>query len=231
MDSYSEPVAPDPVDLLLLDFGGVCLLNPVELHDHTAAVFGIDRALLDWLGPLDPATDPLWRSMIADEITEREYWALRASEVGAAAGHVDLTTREYMGMLYTPARPELIRPHATRVVQAARDAGFAVSVLTNDMRAFHGRDWEADVAFLDLVDHVVDCSDHPFFKPDPRAFELAAAVTGVDPARTLFVDDQPVNVRGALAAGLRARWFDIADAETAWFEIARSLGLDGSDRP
>lgn len=214
-----------PIDLLLLDFGGVCLLNPVELHQYAIDTLGIDAAAVNWLGPLDPSTDPLWESMIEGQLTEREYWARRAADVGAAIGRPDLSTREYMSLLYQPARPELIRAAASHVVIAAREAGFAVSLLTNDMRAFHGRDWESGIEFLALMDHVVDCSDHAFLKPDRRAFDLAASTTGVPPERTLFVDDQPGNIAGAVDAGLQTMWFDIANAGSAWRDVAAALGV------
>lgn len=218
-------MSPDQIDLLLLDFGGVCLLNPVELHEYAIETLGVDAEALTWLGPLNPATDPLWESMIAGELTERDYWARRAADVGAAIDRPDLSTREYMSLLYEPARPELIRTAATTVVRNARAAGFGVSLLTNDMRAFHGREWESGIDFLSLMDHIVDCSDHPFLKPDRRAFELACSTTGVAAERTLFIDDQPGNIAGAVDAGLHTMWFDIANANAAWGDIADVLGL------
>ena len=145
-------------------------------------------------------------------------------DVGKAADR-DLDLRGYMTMLYDPPVPEMIRPEATAVAAAASAAGYGVSVLTNDMRAFHGRDWEHDVAFLQLVDHIVDCSDTDILKPDPRAFQRAVDIVDVDTSRVLFVDDQPLNVDGANAFGLRGLWFDIANAADAWSDVAHRLGL------
>ena len=212
-------------DLLLLDFGGVCLLNPVELHAVAEARLGLEPGAITWLGPLDPTTDELWREMIAGRITERDYWATRAADIGQAAGQ-KLSTRDYMSLLYDPPSPELVRPGATAVVGAAITAGFGVSVLTNDMRAFHGREWEHGIDLLQRVDHIVDCSDTGILKPDPRAFERAAEMTGVSLDRMLFVDDQPGNVEGGLAVGLDSMWFDIANAADAWAEVGARLGLE-----
>jgi len=212
-------------DVLLLDFGGVCLLNPVELHGRAESVLGLDPGTFEWMGPVDPDSDPLWRRMTAgDGLTERDYWAERAAEVGRVAGQ-ELTTRDYMTILYEPPIPEMVRPEARSVATAALDAGIGVSVLTNDMRAFHGREWEHDVDFLQLVDHIVDCSDTNILKPDPRAFQRAVDIIGCDPARVLFVDDQPINVAGADDFGLDALWFDIAHAADAWGTVADRLGL------
>lgn len=221
---YGRPVADLPYDVLLLDFGGVCLLNPVELHAWAERALDLPAGTFDWLGPVDPSTDEKWRRMIAGELTERDYWAERAIEVGQAAG-VEMDTRAYMTMLYDPPRPEVIRPEATAVVERAKAAGIGMSVLTNDMRAFHGEEWERKIEFLDLADHVVDCSITNILKPDPRAYERAVDAVGAEPQRILFVDDQPRNVEGAQAAGLHAVWFDIADAAGAWTDVAHRLAL------
>ena len=212
-------------DLLLLDFGGVCLLNPVELHEKAERVFGLPTGSLDWLGPIDPSTDELWRRMIAgDGVTERDYWTIRAEEVGRSAGQT-ITRADYMTALYDPPTPGLVRPEAELVVTAAQEAGYAVSVLTNDMRDFHGRTWEHGIPFLQRVDHIVDCSDTKVLKPDPRAFVRAMQITGCSPRRTLFVDDQPRNVEGAIDCGLDAMWFDIANAADSWGEVANRMGV------
>lgn len=212
-------------DVLLLDFGGVCLLNPVELHHRAELALGLEPGTFTWLGPVDPTTDELWRRMIAgDGLTERQYWAQRAVEVGQAAGR-DIDLRDYMTMLYDPPTPEIVRPEAMDVVTRARDAGYSMSVLTNDMRAFHGREWEQGIEFLRLADHIVDCSDTDILKPDPRAYERAVDMIGAPADRILFVDDQPLNVDGARAVGLDAMWFDVADAADSWQAVADRLGI------
>ena len=212
-------------DVLLLDFGGVCLLNPVEMHRRAEAALDLSPGTFQWMGPVDPETDPLWRRMIAgDGITERDYWALRAADVGAAAGR-DLSLADYMRLLYDPPTPEMVRPAATAVVASAKAAGYGVSVLTNDMRAFHGREWERKVEFFEGIDTIVDCSDTNILKPDPRAFQRAVDIIGVEPQRMLFVDDQPLNVQGAVEFGLDAMWFDVSDPEGAWASVAAALDL------
>lgn len=211
-------------DVLLLDFGGVCLVNPVELHAKAEQHLGLPPGSFAWLGPVDPSTDELWRHMIAGELTEREYWAQRAAEVGQAAGR-EVSVSEYMSLLYDPPSDDLIRPAARQTVERALEAGFGVSILTNDMRAFHGREWEKGIEFLGLVDHIVDCSDTNILKPDPRAFARAQEIIGVGGARVLFVDDQPRSVAGAEAVGLTGMWFDIANAEDSWVEVAQRLGV------
>ncbi|MYB85611.1 MAG: HAD-IA family hydrolase [Acidimicrobiaceae bacterium] len=213
-------------DVLLLDFGGVCLLNPVELHHVTENRLGLPPGSLTWMGPLDPSTDPAWRAMIAGNgLTERDYWTNRAAELGDLAG-IELSLTAYMRLMFDPPRSELVRPGAAAVAGRARAAGIGVSVLSNDLRAFHGREWERGVEFLQDVDHIIDCSDTNVFKPDPRAYERAIEIVSAPPERVLFVDDQPLNVEAAIGAGLDGRWFDIANARQAWRDIAVTLGLE-----
>lgn len=48
------------------------------------------------------------------------------------------------------------------------------------------------------------------WKPDPRAFEIAASRFDMTPATTLYVGDEPaVDVAGAKAAGMLAAWADL----------------------
>ena len=57
-------MAPSDYDVLLLDFGGVCLLNPVEMHARTEAVLGLPAGTFEWMGPVDPDTD--WLGVAPD---------------------------------------------------------------------------------------------------------------------------------------------------------------------
>lgn len=219
-------------DVLLLDFGGVCLLNPVELHHVVEAHFGLERGTFGWFGPLDVEGDELYaRSLADDGFSERDYWNARAAEVGRTAGVVlDLT--EYMHIAYalTASGDALIRPAAVEVCGRARDAGIGVAVLTNDLHAFHDDEWVAQIDFLQRLDHLVDCSHLGFLKPDPRAYELALdTLRSTQPElradRVLFVDDQPRNVDGATTAGMEGMFFDIAAADRSWAQVGERLGV------
>ena len=221
-----------PFDVLLLDFGGVCLVNPVERHAAVEEHFGLDHGSLTWMGPLDVDGDELYARSLADnDYTERDYWEERAQQVGRAAG-TELDTFGYMRAAYALSGPgdALIRPEAVDVCARARSIGIGVSVLTNDLHAFHGEEWVARIDFLQQVDHLVDCSHVGFLKPDRRAYELAVDTLrstrpDLDPGRVLFVDDQPLNVAGAEQVGIDAMFFDIAAAGRSWEQVAERMGV------
>ena len=75
-----------PAEALILDFGGVISRTMFETHAATEKALGLAAGTLTWQGPFAPEADPLWLSMQADKITEREYWQTRTAEVGKLVG-------------------------------------------------------------------------------------------------------------------------------------------------
>jgi putative hydrolase of the HAD superfamily len=66
-------------------------------------------------------------------------------------------------------------------------------------------DWLEPAGITELVDGVVTSAEVGAPKPNPRVFERALAIAGVEPAGALHVGDKVDNdVEGAAAAGVRA---------------------------
>src|SRR6478735_2295390 len=84
--------APPRARGLLLDIGGVILRNARELIrarvSREGDAVGAYVAEHDVAGP----DDAQWSAMLRHEITERQYWADRAREIGAVLGHGGWTT-------------------------------------------------------------------------------------------------------------------------------------------
>lgn len=219
------PVNP-PGRALLLDLGGTAFRSGSELLARYGEVEPAVRSVVSRRGPLGTEPDPLWDSMIREEITERQYWQARSDEVGAALGR-DWPIREFMNTLYTLLGAEdILRPQAAALVADARAAGLAIGVLTNDLRAFHGDSAMAAHPLLAQVDALVDASVTGILKPDPRAYALAAAALGRDPGDIVFLDDMPWNVTGARAAGMIALELDLTDPGRVFAEARPHLGLN-----
>ncbi len=84
--------------------------------------------------------------------------------------------------------------------------GRDVTMLTNfagDTFAEARRRWD----FLDRPRGVTVSAEVGLIKPDRAIYDRHAATFGLDPAATLFIDDAPVNVAGAIAAGWQAVLF------------------------
>lgn len=212
---------------LLLDFGGVCLLSPVELHRHVERSLGVPEGTFTWLGPLDPSTDELWQRLLRDEISERDYWHRRAADVGRAAHKNGWTLRDYMQVCFDGPEEVIIRRGATSIVAEVRAAGGKAGILTNDLTAFHGQDWVDSISLLRDADSLTDASKTGILKPDPRAYLDALRELRVGRDEVVFVDDQPKNVAGARSLGIETVFFDVAHPDKSWAEARRLLDLAG----
>lgn len=66
--------------------------------------------------------------------------------------------------------------------------------------------------FLSLFEGIVVSGREGFVKPDPALFALLVARHGLEPARTVFVDDSARNVEGARKAGFDGVVFSSPEA-------------------
>jgi putative hydrolase of the HAD superfamily len=80
-----------------------------------------------------------------------------------------------------------------------------------------------EVAALGLPFHA--SGDLGVAKPDPEVYRRVAALHGVAPGATLFLDDTADHVDGARRAGLRAHLFTAYDAAVA-FLVAEGVPVD-----
>jgi putative hydrolase of the HAD superfamily len=209
---------------VLLDVGGVLLPTPWELLEDFAARNGWPPGTLGWRGPLDPATDPLWRSVQAGELPSRAYFDRRAAEISRLLGAPRSWPEVTRAMFETPDGLA-VRPEGRALVTDARVAGRRIGLLTSKLVAFLSREVVARSDFLSSFDVLLDESETGVAKPEPRAYEQAAAAMGLDPAAVVFVDDDPANVAGAEAAGMAGVQFDIADPAGSFDRVRRRLGL------
>lgn len=223
MNARATPLE-KPFTALMLDFGCVIAKSIFEIVEPFESGLGLPSGTLTWRGPLDLDTDPLWRAMLAKEMTERQYWERRANEISSLIGEtwtpLDLMTRASDVVGAAQFRPEI-----EDLVKDARSAELRVGVLTNELELFHGRAWMDTVPALRLVDAIVDATHTKILKPDRRAYEMGVAALDAEPRRTLFVDDQVHNVEGARAAGIPAVHFDIRRPDEAIREIRFRLAL------
>jgi putative hydrolase of the HAD superfamily len=212
-------------DVLLLDFGGVISKTLFECLDETERQFGLAAGSLAWRGPLDPAADPLWRAMLADEISERDYWRRRTTEIAAMVGR-ELEVKDVVGATRGDDPNKAVRPEAIATIRKVKEAGCRVGILSNELELFYGRETMSRLAVLEDIDCLVDNSWSDVLKPAPEAYERALREMGVDAARAVFVDDQPRNVAGARRVGIAAVAFDVRDPQGSFRAAERLLEID-----
>jgi putative hydrolase of the HAD superfamily len=209
---------------LVLDFGGPVLLTPFELAECTERRLGLPPGSLPWRGPFDPGADEQWRDVASGALSERRYWANRATEFGALTGQ-PADIRTMIRAMYAGSEDALVRPGARALMTEARAAGLPVGILTNDLGAFHTQSWIDALTVLRLADAVVDGSHLGILKPDRRIYLLMSSKLGVEPADAVFLDDQPVNLAGGAAVGMMAVAVDVTDPDAAFAQARALLGL------
>ncbi len=211
-------------DALLLDFGGVISRTLFECHAEIEGYFGLRRGSLRWRGPLDPASDELWRALSEGKISDRDYWRDRAAALGELVGRA-LEMSDLIGAACGADPNLVVRPEAVRMVRKAKAAGQRVGVLSNDLERIYGRATVLKLDILRDVDCVVDGSASGVRKPSPEAYARGLAALGRPAERTVFVDDQPENVAAATASGMVGVSFDIRDPAHSFADMERLLGI------
>lgn len=209
---------------LLLDIGGVILRSGREV---LVARTRSDRRLDDFVARTDFAGpgDRRWQAMLAHEITERAYWEEMAGQIGEELGQHGWRTRDLIVWLYDVPPAEWLVEDTLELMAEVKRAGLRLGALTNDMLDFHGQEWVDRQRWLDPFDVVVDASVTGVLKPDPDAYRMAIEAMGLDAGEIVYLDDMPVNVRGAAAVGLQAVEVFYDDRDQAMDEARRRLGL------
>ncbi len=210
---------------LLLDFGSVMSVSVFERHQETEFELGLTPGSLTWMGPIAPETDTLWRAMQRDEITERDYWATRARELGETVGEPGWDVLAMLTRIRQVDPNDVVRPRIKRLIRRARAEGIRVGILTNELELFYGKHFLGRMDVLHDMEMIVDATHNNILKPDPRAYALAIEAFGLRPEEILFVDDQFRNVVGAVKAGLQTQHFDLRDINGNIAAVAARLQI------
>ncbi len=202
-----ETESQGPVDAVLFDMGGVL----VEL------------------GPLDEL-------LTVEPLSAEEFWprwlaspAVRALETGRCEVDrfaVDLVAE--LGLALSPdevverfaAFPRGLYPGATDLV-AAVSPSVTTGLLSNTNR-LHWEGQKDNEIIRQLFEHQYVSYQLGVLKPDRDIFDHVAGDLGLDPARVLFIDDNQINVDGAVAAGWQAR---VAKGPEAAGAVLSEFGL------
>jgi putative hydrolase of the HAD superfamily len=216
---------------LLLDFGSVISVSLFERHRDTEQLLGLAPGSLTWQGALAPETDPLWQAMQRDELSERDYWATRARELGERVGEPGWDMLTMLQRVRQVDPVAVVRPAIRALLRAARARGIRLGILSNELELFYGREFLGRMQVLDQFDAVVDATHTQVLKPDPRAYALALEALGLPARDVLFVDDQFRNIAGAVRVGLQTQYFDLRDVPGNIAAVAARLQLPEGPPP
>jgi putative hydrolase of the HAD superfamily len=198
---------------VLWDFGGVILSSPFEAFNRYEAANGLPGDFIRSVNATDPDTNA-WALLERNDVTPDEFDQLFADE-SEALGH-RIPGSDVLGLLSGEIRPEMVQA-LDRVIRA----GYRTACLTNNVVGGEQRMEVGDV--MVMFDHVVESSKVGCRKPEPRFYEIACELVGVDPTECVFLDDLGINLKPAKAMGMRT--IKVGAAEPAINELEQVLGI------
>ncbi|MFO7549694.1 MAG: HAD-IA family hydrolase [Acidimicrobiia bacterium] len=202
---------------VIWDMGGIMFRYFTELMLDLGGErnWPLDRLAL---GPTGPLADPAYEDMLEGRIDEPEYLGIVVERLRSE------------GIDFDPPRDldwtDQSRPESWAVIHRIHDEGLRQGLLTNDATKWLGERWWETWEPAGWFDALVDVVTLGVRKPAPEPYLAAARALGVEPAGCLFVDDMPVNCRGAETVGMASHRFDITRPRESLDGLVRRLGLD-----
>ncbi len=117
-------------------------------------------------------------------------------------GDLDGLLRTYSDLIDETYRQVQPCPGAHELLEAAKQAGWVIGVVTSSSRV-RAEGWIETVGFSDSISLVVGGDDVGRGKPAPEPYLTALERSGCDVAQSIAVEDSPQGATAAVAAGLQ----------------------------
>lgn len=204
---------------VLFDFGGVILSSPFDAFNEYEAAAGLPQNFIRSVNATNPDSNA-WARLERNELSPTDFDPVFAAE-SEALGH-RVPGRDILQLLDGAIRPEMVD-----LLDRVKAAGFRTACLTNntatsDSDRDHHRKAEVQ-AVMDRFDQVVESSKVGVRKPEPRFYEIACELLGVQPAECVFLDDLGINLKPAAAMGMTT--IKVTSAAQAIADLTRTLQL------
>ncbi len=181
-----------------------------------AVVFDVGRVLYEWdlrclFGKLidDPAELEWFVGHVVTEEWHFQHDAGRDLEEMVAERKAQFPGLDHLIDAYATRFGESIPgpvPGSIELVERLDAAGVPLFAITNFAHAFWYPFRDSQPVFRRFRDVVVSGTEK-LAKPDPAIFHLARDRFGIDPSRTLFIDDNAANIAAAAALGWQVHHF------------------------
>ena len=209
---------------VIFDFGGVFTTSPVENFAVYEKARGLPERFIGGVIKKDHHTNA-WARYERAEIGLGDFDRLFAAET-RAAGH-EIAGADLVSLLSLTWRPQMIE-----ALSRVKSAGFKTGCITNNLPELDAGAMLAEsesraeaAAVFALFDHVIESSKAGVRKPEPRIYELMCQTLGVAPTACVYIDDLGINLKPALAMGMRTIKVPFGDAAPAIAELEAILGV------
>jgi beta-phosphoglucomutase-like phosphatase (HAD superfamily) len=185
-------------------------------RDNRGVLFDLDGVLIDSEQAHFEATRQAFRHLRLPELTEdlyrsqmigrpdREAIAAAMHALGIPASWLEPVLEAKAGFyqeLLAAGRVDLL-VDGIAAVHAALEAGYPVALVTGALAV--EAHWALRAAgLMGRITTVVTAEDVRAGKPDPEPYRTACSRLGVEPGRSVAVEDSPAGVSAGRAAGLR----------------------------
>jgi len=207
---------------VLWDFGGVILSSPFEAFNHYEASSDLPQDFIRSVNATNPHANA-WALLERNEITPREFDQAFADD-SSALGH------EVRGAAVLALLAGEIRPQMVAALDAVNAAGYKTACLTNNVvttdvesMVVAGDRRAAIAEVMSRFDAVIESSKVGVRKPEPRFYEIACELLGVQPGECVFLDDLGINLKPAAAMGMTT--IKVGDPDVALAQLSATLGL------
>lgn len=120
------------------------------------------------------------------------------------------------------AIPQL-RPGLATTMVEIRDRDLVTVLLSNEFDS----DWLSTIDGFPEFDHVLLGTDNGICKPDRRAFQRVALITGHRAEECLVIDDDEANLASAESIGCRVVLFDTYAPASSWTRVLAACSAAG----
>ena len=199
---------------VLWDFGGVILSSPFEAFNRYEAVNGLPLDFIRSVNATNPDTNA-WARLERNDVSPETFDALFAEESEALGNRVP--GADVLGLLSGEIRQEMVTA-LDRVIRA----GYRTACLTNNVVGGEQRMDVGDV--MVMFAHIVESSKVGCRKPEPRFYEIACELVGVEPSECVFLDDLGINLKPARTMGMTT--IKVGAADQAITDLERVLGIN-----
>lgn len=200
------------IKAVLWDFGGVILTSPFEAMERFERDNGLPPGFFRSLNSYNHH-DNAWARLERNEVGIDDFCDEFEAEAAAAGHRVD--ARALLGVLLGDVRPAMVE-----AVKRCKER-LKVGLLTNNFAWGEGPQELRDI--VALFDVVIESSKVGVRKPEPRFYEMACELLGIEPHEAVFLDDLGINLKPARGMGMAT--IKVVDPDAALDELERVVGF------
>lgn len=181
------------IKAIIFDWGGVLIDHPIPaIKAYCARYLKVpERELGD-------AVEKFRGDFARGKISEDEFWEKVRSEVGVSKPDIGSLWGEAFRDSYSE------KQEVFSLASSLRGNGYKIGFLSNTeipgVKIFREKGYNVfDVTVFSCLEGTI--------KPERRAYEIILERLGVKPEEAIFIDDRPVNIKGAKEVGMNAVLF------------------------